>query len=74
MNFLDMLVARWHALERRDVMAILLLAVFLAAAAASYVGFTGNGGFGPDWDCTNPGEGDAVCVKKPASSIPAGGG
>jgi hypothetical protein len=76
MDFLKTLIARWHALGRRDVAAILLLTVFLAvaAAAAAYVGFPARGGLGPDWDCTYPGKGDPVCVKKPSPSAPAARG
>jgi hypothetical protein len=76
MDFLKMFIARWRMLERRDIMAILLLAVFLAAAAVAvaYVGIPGNAGLGPDWDCINPGNGDPVCVRKPAPSAPPGGG
>lgn len=31
-------------------------------------GRAGNWGFGPDWECSYPGKGDPVCVKKPAPS------
>jgi len=70
MGFVDMLIAKWHALRRGDVVAIFLLAAFLIILAIVSVGFPvfGSRGFGPDWECSNPGKGDPVCVKKPAPS------
>ena len=35
-GFVDMLIARWHALGRRDIVAVLLVAAFLAAAVVAY--------------------------------------
>jgi hypothetical protein len=78
MDFVAMLVARWHALERREVMVILVFVVLLAAVTAGIVrsgGYCpGNRGFGPDWACSQPGDGEAVCIKKPPPSPRAGGG
>jgi hypothetical protein len=74
MGFVNMLIARWHALRRGDVVAIFLLAAFMGllviAAVVKLPGFTrtGNLGFGPDWECVYPGKGEPVCVKKPAPS------
>ena len=70
MGFADMLIARWHALRRGDVAAIFLLAAFLIVAAVVSVEFLvfENRGFGPDWECSNPGYGGSVCVKKPTPS------
>src|SRR5262245_44571760 len=54
MGFVDMLIARWRALRRGDVVAIFLLAAFMGllviAAVVKHPGFTttGNLGFGPD--------------------------
>ena len=49
MGFVNMLIARWHALGRGDVVAISLLAAFLVVAAVAFVQFPilGNLGFGP---------------------------
>jgi hypothetical protein len=72
MGFVNMLIARWHALGRGDVVAISLLAAFLVVAAVAFVQFPILGnlgfgpGFGPDWECAHPGKGEPVCVKKPA--------
>jgi len=70
MGFVNMLIARWHALGRGDVVAIFLLAAFLIVAAVVFVEFPilGNLGFGPEWECNYPGKGEPVCVKKPAPS------
>ena len=73
MGFVDMLIARWRALRRGDVVAIFLLAAILVVLAVAFVEFpifgrTGNWGFGPDWECSYPGKGETVCVKKPTPS------
>jgi len=75
--FVDMLIARWHALRRGDVV-IFLVAAFLivAVVAVEFLFFENQGlflvfqkqGFGPDWECSNPGYGGPICVKKPAPS------
>ncbi len=79
MKYVSMLVGRWHALGRRDVLATLLMVAFVAAILAGLVWLSpaskvGNGGFGPDWDCTYPGKGDPVCVKKPLPAASGGKG
>jgi len=71
MGFVDMLIARWRTLRRGDVVAIFLLAAFLVIAIVVAVEFprfdrTGNWRFGPGWECSYPGDGEPVCVKKPA--------
>jgi hypothetical protein len=73
MGFVDMLIARWRTLRRGDVVAIFLLAAFVGIAVIAVVKFpnlsrTGSLRFGPDWECTYPGKGEPVCVKKPTSS------
>ena len=55
-----------YRLRRGDVLAALLALVMLGGlllAAARWMPV--NHGFGPDWDCTQPGSGDPVCVRKP---------
>jgi hypothetical protein len=77
MDFVNRLIARWHAFRRVDVVAFLLLAVLVAAVLAVYVRFpfgVGNWGFGPDWECISPGQGDPVCTKKPMPATPDGRG
>src|SRR5262245_42573825 len=54
---------------RRELGAILLVAVFLLVALVGGLYFHGRqatSGFGPDWDCVNPGTGEPVCIKRPA--------
>jgi hypothetical protein len=73
MGFVDTLIARWRTLRRGDVVAIFLLAAFMGIAVIAAVKFpnfnrTGNWRFGPDWECTYPGKGEPVCVKKPTPS------
>jgi hypothetical protein len=73
MGFVGMLIARWHALRRGDVVAIFLVAAIFVIAVVAFVEFpvfdwTGTRRSGPDWECSNPGYGGPVCVKKPAPS------
>jgi hypothetical protein len=68
-----MLIARWPTLRGGDVVAIFLLTAFMGIAVVAVVEFpnfgrTGNLGFGPDWECSYPGKGEPVCVKKSAPS------
>jgi hypothetical protein len=55
-------------------------AVAIAAVVAVVIGFlvlsllpfrAPNQGFGPDWDCSNPGRGESICVKR---ATPPGAG
>jgi hypothetical protein len=73
MGFVDLLIARWRTLRCGDLAAVLLLAAIMGIVAIAVVKFpnfsrTGNFGFGPDWECSYPGKGEPVCVKKPAPS------
>ena len=73
MGFVDMLIARWRTVRRGDVVAIFLLTAFMGIAVVAVVMFpklsrTGNLRFGPDWECSRPGKGEPVCVKKSAPS------
>jgi hypothetical protein len=58
----------WSLLTGRDIAAIILAAALLGAVLIASVEFPNlfrsNGGFGPDWECTNPGHGEPICVKK----------
>jgi hypothetical protein len=75
----------WPYLTRKDIVGILLaiailLAIFLAYLARVYWGDVPNWGFGPEWECTNPGQGEPVCVRRrsategtPTPSAPAAG-
>jgi hypothetical protein len=61
----------WYLLTRRDIAAILLVIALLGGMLIVHVVFPNlgspysNQGFGPGWECTNPGMGDSVCIKKP---------
>jgi hypothetical protein len=62
--------------SRREVLALVALIGLVAAAAFSFIKYPVGSraiGFGPEWDCTRVGQGDPVCVKKPAanSGVPA---
>jgi hypothetical protein len=68
----------WPAPQKGEICAIILV-----AAIASVLMFTLikplrfdptlNNGFGPGWECSNPGWGEPVCIKKlpPASERPS---
>ncbi len=63
----------WRFIARRDLLAIVLGAVLIVVLAFVYVKVTpavrkANGGFGPEWECENPGRGDPICIKKPVES------
>jgi hypothetical protein len=61
----------WYFLRRGDIAAILLVITLLGAMFIVQVVFPNlgspdsNQGFGPGWECTNPGMGNSVCIKKP---------
>jgi hypothetical protein len=55
-----------YNLQRGDILAAFLALVILGALLVVSTGWvTLNDGFGPDWNCTHPGSGDPVCIKKP---------
>jgi hypothetical protein len=64
----------WRLWKRGDFAAVLfaaaiLLGMLVFGARLHNANWRSNSGFGPDWDCTNPGEGDAVCIKaRPAKT------
>ena len=61
----------WSRPSRGDAIAIVLLIAIVtvfAFAAVKHAGWGRATGFGPEWDCTNVGQGDPVCVKKPAAN------
>jgi hypothetical protein len=61
----------WLASSRRDVVAIVLLIVFLGIVTFAYFvwppGMAPVSELGADWNCTHVGYGDPVCVKKPSA-------
>jgi hypothetical protein len=70
-------IASWRTLWRGDVVAIFLLAAFVGIPVITVVkfpnfGWTNLGAgalrFRSEWECSQPGYGDPVCVKKPAPS------
>lgn len=68
MSFVKMLITRWRAFRFGDVKAVLLLTAILVIMFAAFVrfpGLTASWGFGPNWECSNPGKGGPVCLKKP---------
>jgi hypothetical protein len=63
---------RLLSLTRKDVVGILLaiallVVIFVAFVGRIYWAHSANWGFGPEWACTNPGQGGPVCVKRGAS-------
>jgi hypothetical protein len=60
---------------RGDIAAIILGLAIMGLAAFGMITLAGKGrpssfGFGSGWDCFHPGDGDPVCIKKPASTSP----
>jgi hypothetical protein len=56
-------------LTRKDITGILVAIAILAVVFVAFVGYANvgqqvNWGFGPEWECTNPGKGGPVCVKR----------
>lgn len=66
--------ARWPIvlLTRREIVAIVLTVALLLGlfSAQLYLGAhkLKSLGLGSEWDCSNPGMGDSVCVKLPSKS------
>ena len=63
----------WPFLTRKDIAGIVVAIVVLGVAIfASVIGpqlaRKTNYGFGPDWDCNNPGKGGLTCIKRPAAA------
>ena len=66
----------WPYLSLRDVGVILLLLALLGlllfvSVVGAGVSRKTNYGFGPEWDCSNPGRGALSCIKRltaPANS------
>ena len=56
-------------LRRGDWLGILLVIALLggfgALAVTGYLRLSPNRGFGPDWNCSDVGQGDPVCVNPP---------
>ena len=54
-----------YNLQRGDILAALFALVILSGLLVAATGWVKlNNGFGPGWDCTQPGSGDPVCTKK----------
>lgn len=49
------------------ISAATVLVVAIGAAMVAFGGRWGNAGFGPEWECMNPGQGP-VCIKRIATS------
>jgi hypothetical protein len=58
---------QFHA---REVAVIaLVVAVVTGFLALTFLPYrSSNFGFGPEWDCSNPGKGESVCVKRGADN------
>ncbi len=57
-----------HVYAREIVIGLVVFAVVAGVIALSWIPYRSpNAGFGPDWDCTNPGQGGPVCVKRDGS-------
>ena len=53
-------------LQRSDILAALFALLILGGVLVGATGWmASNDGFGPDWDCAQPGSGDPVCIRKP---------
>lgn len=59
-------------MKRGDIAAIILGIVLVGTCTYLMLAFPHrkqpNWGFGPEWDCKDPGTGEPVCTKKPASN------
>lgn len=63
----------WPFQTLRDLAGIaLVVLIIMVAIFASVVGPSIkarlNYGFGPEWDCVNPGKGGPICVKHPTQT------
>jgi len=61
----------WRLMAWRDWAAIAVAVAIVGTVLVALVAFPNgfrhsNWGFGPGWECSHPGDGDPVCVKKPA--------
>jgi len=57
---------RFHM--REDLAIAAVVAVIAGFLVLTFIPFRApNSGFGPDWDCTNPGQGGPACVKREAA-------
>ena len=63
----------WPYPTRSEIVGTLLVAGFLVMALLGPLIFQNadrksNAGFDPSWDCTSPGYGEPVCIKRPAKT------
>jgi hypothetical protein len=61
----------WRFLTWREIAGMGLVILLLGALATAFLlrpdlFIPANRGFGPDWDCTYPGKGEPICVKRVA--------
>jgi len=62
------MIWRFSSISRRDLIALVLcaaVAVMILLFAARFPN-SANWGFGPDWNCENVPQGEAVCIKRPS--------
>jgi hypothetical protein len=60
----------WPALKLADVLGFAFVIAIICVFAVVVIGFPNfsqqatNAGFGPDWDCTQTGKSEPICIKK----------
>jgi hypothetical protein len=63
-----------YLLTRRDITAIFLAVAIICGLLFVYVALPDLGlgwssqGFDPNWECSNPGHGESICIKRPAEN------
>ena len=63
-----------YLLTRRDITAIFLAVAIICGLLFDCVALPDLGlgwssqGFGPNWECSNPGHGESICIKRPAEN------
>jgi hypothetical protein len=57
----------WPLPTRGEIAAVLVILAIGGALIFAFIKYpygAANRGFGPEWDCTQPGSGDPVCLKR----------
>jgi hypothetical protein len=63
-----------YLLTRRDITAIFLAVaiicglLFVCVALPDWGLGWSSQGFGPNWECSNPGHGESICINRPAEN------